>query len=194
MKLDTQSRQDQIIKISLDIIKNKGIQKLTMREIAKQTGISEQAIYRHFENKLAILSSILNYFNQHLSETFLEKSKSGNKVEQIQSLIEAHLQYLSDNPAVAAVIFSEDIFQNELVLARQVHEALNKRIDHISGLIEDGQKTGEIKNNFPPEHLAHIFLGTLRLLVTTWRLSSYSFNLQQKGKLIVKDLVSLIKK
>ena len=194
MKLDTVSRQDQIVKISLEIIKDNGIQNLTMREIAKRSGISEQAIYRHFENKLAILSSILNYFNQHLNATFLQVFNSGNTVDQIQSLIESHLQYLSENPAVAAVIFSEEIFQNESELARQVHEALKKRIDHISDLIKDGQKTGEIKNHYPPEHLAHMFLGTLRLLVTTWRLSSYSFNLQQKGELILKDLISLIKK
>ncbi len=194
MKLDTQSRQEQIIKISLEIIKNHGIQKLTMREIAKQAGSSEQAIYRHFENKLAILYSIIEYFNEHLSASFKETSTPNNIIEKIRLLIDVHLNYLSENPAFASVIFSEEIFQNEISLVENVREALDKRLNHINELISEGQEKGEIRNDISSEHLAHIFLGTLRLLVTNWRLSSYSFDLRQKSGLILDDMISLIKR
>ncbi len=43
-KLDRETRRKPIIEISLEIIKRGGIQKLTIKEISKQIGISEQAI------------------------------------------------------------------------------------------------------------------------------------------------------
>lgn len=44
-------RQKQIIQQSIQLIADKGIQGLTIKNISKSIGISEPAIYRHFDNK-----------------------------------------------------------------------------------------------------------------------------------------------
>ena len=44
-------RQNQIIQESIQLIAQKGIQGLTIKNISKAIGFSEPAIYRHFENK-----------------------------------------------------------------------------------------------------------------------------------------------
>jgi len=193
-KLDTKTRQKQIIKVSLDIIKRGGIQSLTIKEIAKRVGISEQAIYRHFKNKLDILISIVQYFNKSLSESIEEAVDDTNVLQKIRNLTNAHLEFLEQNPAVATVIFAEEIFQNESLLSKEVQDALNKRITRMMELIQLGQKRKEIENEYPPEYLAYMFLGSLRLLVTTWRLSSFSFDLKEKGKQVVGNLIKLIRK
>ena len=193
-KLDTKTRQKQIVEVSLDIIKQGGIQSLTRKAIAKQIGISEQAIYRHFDSKLDILTSIIHDFNKSLSNSFEKKEKSVSVMQQIKDLTGAHIEFLEKNPAVATVIFAEEIFQNESSLAREVNDALDKRINRITELIKHGQKGGEIKKGYPAEYLAYMFLGSLRLLVTTWRLSSFSFGLQEEGKLVVRNIIKLISK
>ncbi|MCK5675079.1 MAG: helix-turn-helix transcriptional regulator, partial [Spirochaetales bacterium] len=48
---DLTKRQRQIIDISINIISERGIQDLTMKNLSSQLGISEPAIYRHFESK-----------------------------------------------------------------------------------------------------------------------------------------------
>jgi len=48
-------RQIEIINKSIDIIATKGIQGLTIKNLSKEIGISEPAIYRHFESKTDIL-------------------------------------------------------------------------------------------------------------------------------------------
>jgi len=193
-KLDTKTRQKQIVEISLDIIKRGGIQSLTIKAIAKQIGISEQAIYRHFDSKLDILTSIIHYFNKNLSDSFEEEEKSVSVMQQIKDLTGAHMKFLEQNPAVATVIFAEEIFQNESSLVREVHNALDKRINKITELIKRGQKDGEIKKGYPAEYLAYMFLGSIRLLVTTWRLSLFSFSIQEEGKVVVRNLIKLIRK
>ncbi len=191
-KLDRETRRKQIIEISLEIIKEGGIQKLTIKEISKQIGISEQAIYRHFDNKLEILILIIQYFNEKLRDSFEPKNKDESTLEQIRSMAASHIKLLDSHPAMAVVIFGEEIFQNESRLADEVRNALNKRIDHITKLIKGGQAADEIKSNYSAENLSFMFLGSLRLLATTWRLSSFSFSLAERGKTLIDDLIELI--
>ena len=48
-------RQQEILDKSIEIISRKGIQGLTIKNLSKEIGISEPAIYRHFESKTDIL-------------------------------------------------------------------------------------------------------------------------------------------
>ena len=192
-KLNTETRQQQIIETALDIIMQGGIQSLTMKTLARQIGISEQAIYRHFKNKLAILTAIISYFDQCFKDQFNQLQNSGGAIEHIRAMANSHLEYFSEHPAVAAVIFSEEIFQNETVLAMAVREALEKRIEHLGKLISKGQQNGEIKTDLSPESLAHILLGSMRLMITRWRLSNFSFDLTKQGQSIIEDYIHLTK-
>ncbi len=194
MKLNTEERQKQIIETSLNIIMNGGIQRLTIKTIASEIGISEQAIYRHFDNKLHILISIIQYFNDGLENVLDHQKDPKPPIEQIMNMTAAHLHYFTENPAVATVIFSEEIFRNEPTLSEAVKEALNDRIENLTKIITKAQLLGEIGNNQSAENLAHILLGSMRLLITRWRLDNFSFDLEEKGRQIVNDLLSLIKK
>ncbi len=192
VRLSTAQRQTQIIEVSLEIIKQGGIQKLTVKEIANRIGISEQAIYRHFTSKLEILASIIRYFNTNLKNHLDPNLLRGSVTDRITAMTNAHLDYLQNNPAVAAVIFSEEIFQNESSLARAVKKALQERLDSMASLIREGQERGEFKKNFNADELAYLFLGSLRLIIVHWRLSDFTFNVKEKGKKIVANLISLL--
>ena len=194
MKKDTETRQKEIIEISLEILKEGGVQKFTMKEIAKRAGISEQAIYRHFENKLAILSAVIGYFRSRVSETFKRAKEAGSPIQQLQKFIETLLEYFENHPGVAVVVTSEDIFQNESSLNREIKKLVANRISNLTKIIQNGQAAGEITDKYPARDLAFMILGALRFLVITWRLSSFSFSLQKKGESIKRSYIDLIKK
>jgi TetR/AcrR family transcriptional regulator, fatty acid metabolism regulator protein len=192
VKLDTTTRQKQILEISLELIMEGGIQNLTMKRISRKVGISEQAIYRHFENKFAILNSIIQYFNDHFESVLKQISGIESTTERISRLIDIHLDYFEANPATATVIFSEEIFQNDFQLSQQVRKLVELRIGIATELIEKGQKQGDVSRDYPPADLAFVILGALRFLVTNWRLSGFSFPLKERGESLKRSLVGLI--
>ncbi len=59
-------RQEEIINASIEIISEKGIQNLTIKNLSKAIGISEPAIYRHFDCKMDILLTILSKFENYI--------------------------------------------------------------------------------------------------------------------------------
>jgi len=194
MKKDTETRQKEIIEISLEILKEGGAQKFTMKEIAKRAGISEQAIYRHFENKLAILTAVIEYFKSRVSEIFKHAMEAGSPIQQLQKFIETLLEYFDNHPGLAVVVTSEDIFQNESSLSLEIKKMVESRISNTIKIIQNGQTAGEITDKYPAGDLAFMILGSLRFLVINWRLSSFSYSLQKEGVSLKRSYIDLIKK
>ena len=106
-------RQEQIIETAIKIIAEKGIQNLTTKNLAKEIGISEPALYRHFDNKLEILKAVIVYFQSKMKPAIGQLNNSTDTLSKIESFILEHLKIISNNPNFAKVIFSEANFQNE---------------------------------------------------------------------------------
>lgn len=175
-------RQKEIIDVSIKIIAEKGIQQLTIKNISKSMGISEPAIYRHFDCKMDILLAILSHFkkNSHIISEKIISNKTSS-IKQIESIFINHFKQFAVNPALAAVIFSEEIFQNDKRLAEQVNLIMQLNQNIIIKIIEKGQQNNEIRSDIPEKQLSIIIMGALRLTVAKWRLSKYSFDLEQEG-------------
>ena len=60
--MELTERQQQIVNISIDLIAGQGIQNLTIKNISKEVGFSEPAIYRHFDSKYDIIMAMLDSF------------------------------------------------------------------------------------------------------------------------------------
>ena len=192
-RLDTQTRQKQIIDAALSIIKRSGLTRLTIKNLANDVQISEQAIYRHFENKLAILKALIRYFNQSLHEKLSARPKNSDILQDLQQIIVSHLEYFAAKPEMASLVYPEEVFQAEPVISAQVQETIEKRIGTITRIIEQAQQQGMVKQDQTAENLALIIFGTIRIVITNWRFSGFSFDLVKKGESLANDLITLIK-
>jgi len=188
-------RQKEIIEVSIELISKGGIQELTIKHISREMGISEPAIYRHFESKLDILLAILTYF-EDLTTYVSEKAFSmKNPVfERIETFFSGLMDEFSKNPSLTKVIFSEEIFQNDRRLSEKVLSVMKGHQKKIFESVGEGQVNGQIRNDIPQKHVVMFIMGTFRLLVTRWRLSGFNFDLKQEGKELFSSMKKLIVK
>ncbi|RKY72171.1 MAG: TetR/AcrR family transcriptional regulator [Candidatus Latescibacterota bacterium] len=179
---DVTPRQKEIMETAMRLIAEKGIQKCTIKNVSRHIGISEPAIYRHFESKMDILLGILSCFKQRTKATSERiRSSESTAIKQIESIFVGHVHQFTADPTMAAVIFSEEIFQNDRRLSEEVFSIMKLSQDTMLEIIEKGQSNGEIRSDIPKEQLALILMGALRLMVTKWRLSGFSFDLEKEG-------------
>lgn len=187
------SRQKQIIEISIKIISERGIQELTLKNLAGELNISEPAIYRHFESKKKILVAVLESFTQQNSLINQKNPQEGIPgFEFLRGVLKQILQKFNDNPAISAVIFSEEIFQNQNELSEMVFDLMKSSIDFFTKLIKRGQMDKSIRSDIEANELTIIVLGSIRLLVTTWRLSGFKADLNKNGEKVIKSLEEII--
>ncbi len=187
-------RQKEIINTSIKIIAKNGIQHLTIKNISKSIKISEPAIYRHFDSKMDILKAILNQFKGNSKSISSEiNSLEMSPIKKIEEIYVHHFKMFIENPALAAVIFSEEIFQDDKQLSNIVRTIMQSNQNLIIEIIKEGQQSKEIRTDIPESQLGIIIMGALRLIVNRWQLSKHSFDLEKEGLLTFNSIKKLIK-
>ena len=186
-------RQEQIIEESINLIAEKGIQGFTIKNLSKAIGISEPAIYRHFENKTQILLTILDGFTE-LAEMLsgLINNNKLSTVQKISFMFNKMVERFKQSPSLVSVIFSEEIFKNEDVLRRKIIKILNTNEDTLEAIIRTGQKNNEIRTDSDEKVLALMVMGSLRLLVKRWDLNGHKFDLSKEGKLLLNSIEAVL--
>jgi len=186
-------RQLEIVQTSIQLIAQKGIQGLTLKNLSKEIGISEPAIYRHYENKIEILISILDYFIEHTMGIFTtEIQKQGSAIDKIERIFMSHFEVFSSSPALVAVIFSEEIFRNEPVLTQRVKDIMERNSRAINTIIEEGKASGQFEQDVSSKHMTIIIMGSLRLLVKQWQMADFGFDLRNEGAAFFQSLKKIV--
>ncbi len=188
---DFTKRQEEIIKVSLKLISEKGIQGLTIKNISKEIGTVESAIYRHFSGKGQILRAIFDILKKNsLPENYRENE---NTLSQIEKTLKKHLRTFASFPVLVAVFFSEDLFYADNILAEKIKEMSKDSLNKMKEIIRNGQKKGELRSDINPEHLTSVISGTFKIFIKQWKMSNYSFNLLEKGDELISSIKLLIK-
>ena len=191
MNNDLSERQNEIIKASLELIAEKGIQGMTIKNLSKKIGLVESAIYRHFESKTHILIAILDSISGQTTPSATTKVES--VIDYLGQKLRSHFQTFTANPALASVVFAEDLFQNEVLLVEKTKAKVEKSISEIARMIKDGQQKQEIRSDVGSEQLAIMINGSVRMLVKQWRMSDFSFDLIQKGNELINSIKLILK-
>jgi len=187
-------KQLKIIDASIELISEKSIQGFTIKNLSQKIGVTDGAIYRHFKSKTEILQNILNNFQNEAKETLDDVCASDLPVsQQIESIFLHHFKYFVEKPAVTAVIFSENIFQNDSHLAKEVFKLLKMHEDALYCIIDSAQRKKEITLKVDKKELVRIIIGSIRYTVTRWRLSNFEFDLIAEGQLLLNGFNDLIK-
>ncbi len=193
MRQATKNRKQQIITAALSLIRESGLKNLTIKHLSQQVGISEQAIYRHFDSKAAILTALILQFNQTLSAMLQDVAKGKNILMNISEIIMTHLAYFNRHPEMAALVYPEEVFRAEPLIRPQIEATIEKRIHTISGMVRQAQQNRSINQSYNPDNVALIVFGAIRILITNWRFSGFSFDLIERGNSLTNDICSMLK-
>lgn len=188
-------RQIEIIDASKDLIGRKGIQNLTIKNLAEKMSFSEPALYRHFRDKTEILKSLLLFHREIIkSGIFKILNSDQSSLEKFQKILEFKFDYIKKNPAIVMVIFSENSFQYSSVLSSIVSKIMKQRSKKIIELLKEGQKNNEIRNDIESEQLATIIMGGIRKTILNWKLEGFKSDLNLEGEKLWITIEKLIKK
>lgn len=81
-KTNKKPTKEKIFDVSLDLFSQKGYDRVSVREIAREVGIRESSIYNHYKNKEAILDAIIEYFITELGQSGLPEEEGESLMDQ----------------------------------------------------------------------------------------------------------------
>jgi AcrR family transcriptional regulator len=178
---NTEVRQKQIVSAARRLIVKFGSEHVTVRRMAKEIGVSEGAIYRHFKSKNDVLSFLINDIEETLVGDIDKNFRSPlSSLETLQKIIADHMSSIEQRKGVSFQVIAEIISLGDKKLNKKIYAVIDNYINRIKNIMAEGVKEGAIRADIDLDSAALLFFGMTQGLVNIWALSQYNFNLQQR--------------
>jgi AcrR family transcriptional regulator len=186
-------RQVQIINAAIKLMGEGGIQLLTTKNLAREVGVSEPALYRHFSNKVDILQQVLSYLRLRIVQRLKNITSSElSPSEKLRELVNRQFAAFTNRPEIVVVLLSEGLYQNNKELSALVFSIMQESSSFYLQIIKDGQESGDFRSDVPAERIAFMIMGSMRFCVIQWHLSGNSYDLVPKGEDLLSTFFTLL--
>jgi AcrR family transcriptional regulator len=132
----------QIIEVATDLIFETGFYNITLAQIAKAIGITQQAIYKHFDSMDAIIiEACLHWVNE--AQVYIDSHGRdlASTPEQLRSMVEANMRYSHRNRKKDALLLGLYYYALSSPHAMTAYRAIkNGGIHRIHRLIVQGNR------------------------------------------------------
>ncbi len=191
--MENTQRQKDIIEAAINIIARRGYRELTTKNLAKEIGITDAALYKHFDSKHDLIVAILSHF-ERLSNNVIEDVFSTNtdSIQKIKAFVLNRYELFNENRDLAKVMFSEELFRNDPRYVEHMQRIMHKHKEKIIQEIIEAQTCGFIKQDLEPIDLFRIIIGSMRLLVSQWNMSDHAFDLIEEGERLWNTIKKMI--
>ena len=173
-------RQREIIIAAREIIYSKGIEKLTVREIAKELKITNGALYRHFKSKYEIMSLLIDDIEENLLSAIQDAAKkSGDPLQKLENIFLSHLSYSEQMKGTSFTVINQVSGIQDKDLKIKMFGVLNKYLMTIKEILIEGMEEGIFRKDIDSTSASIVFFGTIQSIVTLWCLSGYKLSLKK---------------
>jgi len=132
--------KQRIFDVSVKLFSEKGYDAVSLREIAAEVGITNAAIYNHFNSKEAILNDIFAAFKRKLDGYILKKAQVDRYIETdtprqllercIGRFVESDMEFMAYGYRITYREYLNSQLASELIIV-QLHERTAKSIQYV---------------------------------------------------------------
>jgi TetR/AcrR family fatty acid metabolism transcriptional regulator len=194
MKQEITKRQLEIISAAGKILSASGVSGLTIKNLAKEMGFSESAIYRHFTSKEQIILAMLDYLVDNMDGRYTKAISSElNPEQQFIALFQTQFSFFHHNPHFIVAVFSDGLMEESEQINSTILKIMAVKMKHLKPIIQKGQESQIFTSELSSEDLIHIIMGSIRLKMYKWRLANFQLDSIKEGDHLIHSLLTLIK-
>lgn len=143
------------------LLEGKDFGAITTAEIAKTAGVTEALIYKYFKDKRDLLHQILGeYLEQYRAQLMQDIGGIKGAFNKLRKLIWSHINVYATNRVFAKILLIEvrnypDYYKSE------TYERVKEYSDIVLKIIEEGVRSGEIRDDISPKLMRYGILGSI---------------------------------
>lgn len=177
----TKIRRRQIIDAARKLIVAEGSENITIKGLAREVGLSEAAIYRHFNEKRDILLLLVDDIGDDLlADIELAGNKKSSVVHRLNRIAARQISAIAQRQGISFQIIAEIISLGDKDLNARMAGNIAIFINRLQTLLEEGVKNNELRKDLDITATAISMFGMVQGAVTLWALNNYQFDLKRK--------------
>jgi len=188
-KMQALATRQKIFDTAVSLFTRKGYDNVTIDDICNKLGLSKGAFYAHFKSKdQIIIEKFMAADDYYRDYALKEVSTLQNGADRLMAFFRLALRHIiklgKANMQIA--LHSQIRFDKKATFINLENRAL---FTIALSLIEDAQKSGEIRVDLTSRQLARALISSFRGIVYDWCLPTSKFDLEEAGE----DLVAILR-
>jgi TetR/AcrR family fatty acid metabolism transcriptional regulator len=180
-----------IFEAALKTIKEKGLHKARMSDIASAAGISYGLVYHYFRNKEDLFDAILSRWWGGLFQVVdAFEGKDLRVHHKLRRIIQYFLDTYQHRPEMVNIFITE-VSRSTTNLTRHRLDYFKKWMARTESIMLEGQKRGLLRNDFKARYLTYIFLGALEAFLSTMVLAGQNISGNRQKERIAESILEV---
>ena len=174
-KSKRKSRKEQILQSLAAILEESPGGKITTASLAKQVGVSEAALYRHFPSKTKIFDELIEFAEltifTRLNMISSEQISASSKCEKISKLV---LTFTEKNPGISRILAGAALWGENERLRFRVNQLFDRIEVQIKQILREDRYTNDNNVTTHPNISADIFMSFIEGKIAQFVRSDFS--------------------
>ena len=174
-KSKRKSRKEQILQSLAAILEESPGGKITTASLAKQVGVSEAALYRHFPSKTKIFDELIEFAEltifTRLNMISSEQISASSKCEKISKLV---LTFAEKNPGISRILAGDALWGENERLRFRVNQLFDRIEVQIKQILREDRYTNDNNVTTHPNISADIFMSFIEGKIAQFVRSDFS--------------------
>ncbi|MDH2497393.1 TetR/AcrR family transcriptional regulator [Acinetobacter baumannii] len=128
--------REELLNAGLVHLENNDAESLSFREMARQIGVSANAVYRHFENKDSFLVALAAKGFQRLQDEQIQTLQYANSQPEALKLFGlAYINFAKNNRNLFALMFNPDLQKNDAIELKEAVDSTYTQLQRLTASI-----------------------------------------------------------
>ncbi len=137
--------REALLQVAFDLVDSQGVEGLSMRALARETGVSSAAPFRHFADKQLLLKAVAEKASEELQQKLDEAARDrDDALTQFRAMTVAYVRFAAEHPNLFRLVQS-----TPSVSGAFLGEVNDERRLKLIALIYEGQNAGLIPDADP---------------------------------------------
>ena len=155
------SRKDQILQALARMLETAPGERITTAALAKEVGVSEAALYRHFPSKARMFEGLIKFIEETLflriSRILDDESSAETRCHNILTLL---LNFSDKNPGMTRLLTGDALAGETERLRARIAQLFNRVESQLKQVLREAQIRENLKPGVSPTALANLLLAT----------------------------------
>ncbi len=157
----TEDRQQEIVLTVLALAEARGVEAITTQAIAEHMGLTQGAVFRHFPNKEAIWTAVLDWLQGRLGEVF-QPAPGASPLTEVMRIFDAYMALFAAYPAVPRLFFSDTFHHPYPRLHARLQAMVQGCESQLAQWLTEAAALGEVRADLPASAAAKLLLTAIQ--------------------------------
>ena len=165
-KQPTQARRASLIAAALALAAKQSPASVTTAQLAAAIGVTQGAVFRHFESKEAIWLAVLETSSARLLKQLQAAANAhDDALHALRAVFDAHVAFIISHPGMPRLMLQELQHPQETALKRHVSQLMTTYRQLLKDLLGKAMARGQLRPDTDLQAASVLFVGSIQGLV-----------------------------